>query len=111
MKAAVYTSHGNTSVIEIQDVEIGKPKDNEVKIAVKAFALNRLDVWTRMGMPTLNLKFPHIGASDFAGEIIEIGAEVKNFSIGDRVGVNPTISCGYCLPCRSGKCPDGTPGD
>ncbi|MHA2503467.1 MAG: zinc-binding dehydrogenase, partial [Candidatus Kariarchaeaceae archaeon] len=64
---------------------------------------NRLDVWTRMGMPSLKLEFPHVGASDFAGEIIELGANVQNYSIGDRVAVNPTISCGFCLHCRSGE--------
>ena len=46
------------------------------------------------------------------GIIEELGAEVRNFNVGDRVVVCPTIACGYCSYCRQGyyaQCDNANP--
>ncbi|MDH5401525.1 MAG: zinc-binding dehydrogenase [Candidatus Heimdallarchaeota archaeon] len=103
MKAAVVKEHGGLDVLEITEVDKPTISENEVLIQVKSIALNRLDIWVRRGLPTLKLEFPHVGASDFAGVISEVGGDVKNLNVGDRVVVNAGISCRRCYECRSGE--------
>jgi NADPH2:quinone reductase len=91
--------HGSADELVIEDVPVPTISDYEVLLEVKAFALNRLDIWTRDGMPSLRLKFPHIGSSDFSGIVKEIGENVTAVKIGDRVLVNAGISCKTCDQC------------
>jgi NADPH2:quinone reductase len=80
MKAAVSTPNG----LELRDIAEPVPKPNEVKVRVRACGLNRAD------LSAARATFGHgtIGAPvglEFAGEIVEAGAEVKEFKAGDRV--------------------------
>jgi NADPH2:quinone reductase len=101
MKAVVMHNHGTADELVIEDVPIPQISDHEVLLEVKAFALNRLDIWTRDGMPSLKLKFPHIGSSDFSGVVKEIGDNVSTVKVGDRVHVNAGISCKSCYQCKN----------
>lgn len=103
MKAAALRKHGSVDQLEIMDLPVPKYGEKDVLIRVKAFALNRLDIWTRQGMSSLKIEFPHVGASDFAGIIEEMGSSVSDFAIGDRVVVNAGVSCNKCEPCKSGE--------
>ena len=47
-------------------------------------------------------KFPIILGHEFAGEVVEIGSNVKNFKVGDLVAVEEMQWCGECMPCRIG---------
>ena len=91
--------HGSSDELVIEDVPIPEISDREVLLEVKAFALNRLDIWTRDGMPSLKLQFPHIGSSDFSGLVHKIGPNVTKVKVGDRVLVNAGISCKKCDQC------------
>jgi NADPH:quinone reductase-like Zn-dependent oxidoreductase len=102
MKAVQFTEHGGREVIEyggFEDPEIGR---DEVLVDVKAGALNHLDVWTRRGLPGIDLEMPHIPGSDGAGVVTSVGAGVTRFSAGDRVAVSAGVSCGDCEFCRDG---------
>jgi 2-desacetyl-2-hydroxyethyl bacteriochlorophyllide A dehydrogenase len=46
---------------------------------------------------------PVVLGHEYSGEVIEIGKEVKNVSVGDKVTVDPNIYCGVCESCRNGK--------
>ncbi|MBL8152647.1 MAG: zinc-binding dehydrogenase [Anaerolineae bacterium] len=92
MKAAVITGHGDMDVVQVvHDLPIPEPGPGEVRIAIKAAALNRLDLWVRLGWPGLNLKMPHVTCADGAGIVDAVGAGVVNFKAGDRVCIDPTI--------------------
>src|SRR6267154_696846 len=80
MKAAVSTPNG----LELRDIADPVPKPNEVKVRVRACGLNRAD------LSAARATFGHgtIGAPvglEFAGEVVEAGAEVKELKVGDRV--------------------------
>ncbi|MFX1340677.1 MAG: zinc-binding dehydrogenase, partial [Promethearchaeota archaeon] len=75
----------------------------EVLIEIKFAALNHLDLFILRGWPGLNLEMPHIIGADGAGIVKEIGSEVTTVSEGDRITINPGISCGKCEMCLSGK--------
>lgn len=103
MKAIFLTQHGNLNDVHYGDLSRPEPGPNEVLLAVKAAALNRLDLWVIEGWPALKLKFPHILGSDGAGIVAQVGANVNQIAVGDRVAVNPTVGCGQCPFCRSGR--------
>jgi NADPH2:quinone reductase len=103
MKAVQFTEHGDRDVIEYGDFPDPDPGRNEVLVDVKAGALNHLDVWTRKGLPGIDLEMPHIPGSDGAGEVVEVGEGVTRFEPGDRVALSAGVSCGDCEYCRHGE--------
>ena len=102
MKAVLFNDHGDRDVIEYGEIPDTEPGPAEVRVAVRAGALNHLDVWTRRGLPGLNLAMPHIPGSDAAGVVESVGERVSRFSPGDRVAVSAGIHCGECEFCRDG---------
>jgi NADPH:quinone reductase-like Zn-dependent oxidoreductase len=64
-----------------------------------------VDLFTRAGVrgTRLPLTDPHILGGDVAGEVVEAGREVSRVSVGDRVVVNPRLTCGQCRACLAGE--------
>jgi NADPH:quinone reductase-like Zn-dependent oxidoreductase len=75
-----------------------------VLVRVRAAALNRLDLFVVGGLPGLPSEFPHILGSDGAG-VVEQAAAHTGFQPGDRVLINPGVSCGHCAYCEAGEQP------
>ena len=87
MKAVYVKEFGGIENLEIREVE-NPPKltENQILIAVKTSALNRADILQRKGLYPAPKGFPErILGLEFAGEVAEIGKNVTNFKIGDRV--------------------------
>jgi len=103
MQAVKYTGHGGTEVIEYGEFPTPEPADDEVLVDVKAGALNYLDVWTRQGLPGIDLDMPHIPGCDGAGVVDEVGVDVTRFEPGDRVALSAGAYCGECEFCRHGE--------
>lgn len=108
MRAAIFHEHGGPEVVRIEDVPQPRPGPGEVLVRVKASALNHLDLWVRRGLP-IETTMPHIGGSDVAGVIEEVGQGVDAARIGERVVINPNLYDGTCEWCRRGEqtmCPN-----
>lgn len=103
MKAIAFRQHGGPEVLEMTELPTPEPKAREVRVTVKAVALNHLDVWVRKGWPGLKLELPHVLGSDIAGVVDAVGAEVGDLKPGTEVLVNPGLSCGACEKCLSGE--------
>ena len=103
MQAVQLTDHGGRDVLSYDEVPDPEPAAEEVLLDVKAGALNHLDVWTRRGLPGVELDFPHVPGSDAAGVVTEVGAGVTRFAPGDRVAVWAGVNCGDCEFCRRGE--------
>lgn len=105
MKAVYIEAHGGPEVLSYGDRPEPEVKAGEVKIRVKATALNRLDLYTREGGRGLEKEFPPplILGGDCAGEVVECADGVAGFKPGDRVVVNPRLSCMQCAPCLAGQ--------
>ena len=87
MKAVYIKEFGGAENLEIREVENPpQPKDTEVLVSVKASAVNRADILQRKGFYPAPKGFSErILGLEFAGEVVEIGENVENFKIGDRV--------------------------
>jgi NADPH:quinone reductase-like Zn-dependent oxidoreductase len=74
-----------------------------VVVAVRAVALNHLDIRVREGGRGTAPPMPHVLGSDAAGVIAEVGDGVAGVSQGDEVVLYPGLSCGSCEYCRRGQ--------
>jgi NADPH2:quinone reductase len=83
VKAIRITETGKPNVMKFVDVDLKKLAPNEVLIKNKAVGLNYIDVYHRSG--TYPLPLPNGIGLEAAGVIEEIGSDVKEFKIGDRV--------------------------
>ncbi len=83
MKAAIINKTGGPEAIELKDITLKKPSSDEVVIEQKAIGLNYIDTYHRSGLYPLNL--PTGLGLEGAGIISEVGPNVSNFKIGDRV--------------------------
>jgi NADPH:quinone reductase-like Zn-dependent oxidoreductase len=102
MKAVVIPKHGGPEVLQYTEVPAPQPGPTEVRVAVRACALNHLDLWVRRGLPGAQLALPLIPGSDIAGEVAEAGARVTRVHSGDKVVLAPGVSCGQCAACAAG---------
>ena len=90
--------------LELADVAAPPaPAAGEVQIAVKAVALNHLDLWGFRGMAFVKRKLPLTVGAEAAGEIAAVGPEVSSFKPGDRVVMYGALTCGTCTACREGR--------
>jgi len=102
MKAAAIQQHGGVEAIEILDLPEPAPRAGEVVLAVRAAALNHLDVWVRQG-GRVDIPMPHVLGSDAAGTVAAVGKGVESVAVGDEVVLSPGMSCGACPHCRRGE--------
>jgi NADPH:quinone reductase-like Zn-dependent oxidoreductase len=102
MQAVHFAEHGDADVLEYGEVPVPEVGRDEVRVDVKAGALNHLDVWTRRGLPGIDLEMPHVPGSDAAGVVREVGPDVTRFEPGDHVTVTAGVACGDCEFCRHG---------
>lgn len=103
MKAVVLRRHGGPDVLEAIELPVPEPGPGQVRIEVKAVALNHLDLWVRRGGPAFHLEYPHRLGSDISGVVHAVGAGVDDLEVGTRAVVNPGLSCGVCQACLHGR--------
>ncbi|QUQ72246.1 zinc-dependent alcohol dehydrogenase family protein [Kutzneria sp. CA-103260] len=98
MKAAVISGVGQ---VEVTTVDDPTPQRRQVVVDVSACGLCGTDLHILQGefAPTL----PVIPGHEFAGVVAEIGADVTEVAVGDRVAVDPSLYCFECRYCRSGR--------
>jgi threonine 3-dehydrogenase len=91
---------------ELLDVEIPRPKSDEVLVKVKATSICGTDVhiynWDSAAQVYIK-RVPQIQGHEFAGEIVEVGKRVRRFKVGDYVSAETHFFCGKCVQCRSGQ--------
>ena len=102
MKAIYFDRHGGPEVLTLGDRPEPATRPGTVKIAVHAASLNHIDLFLRRGLPGITIPLPHIPGCDAAGVVVEVGEGVEGLEAGDRVLMNPSISCGRCEFCTRG---------
>ncbi|MCD8494376.1 MAG: quinone oxidoreductase [Burkholderiaceae bacterium] len=82
-KAIRIEQHGGPEVLQLVEIEVPAPADNEITIRQRAVGLNFIDIYFRTGLYKSPL--PHGLGFEGAGEVIAVGKAVKRFKVGDRV--------------------------
>jgi len=80
-----------------------KLASGQAVLRVKACALNHIDIWIRQGIPAYKIQLPHISGTDASGVVEAVAPNVTDVAPGQRVFVNPGLSCGRCVECRAGR--------
>ncbi len=103
MRAMVVREHGEPSVLTVEARPDPQPGAGEVRLRVRAVALNHLDLWVRRGVSGHRFPLPIIPGCDVAGIIDSIGDGVTGRSLGEPVLLAPGIGCGLCQACFCGR--------
>jgi NADPH:quinone reductase-like Zn-dependent oxidoreductase len=104
MRALALDKPEGISALGVMDLaDAPMPGPGEVRVRMKAAALNRLDLFVTEGLPGAEPSWPFIVGSDGAGVVDVVGDRVTSVQPGDRVMLNPGISCGQCRFCQAGE--------
>ncbi|WP_070327663.1 zinc-binding dehydrogenase [Exiguobacterium aurantiacum] len=103
MKAVQVIGYGDVDQLQVVDVPVPTPKDDEVLVRVQACGINNTEIWMRegaygteqeSGWRPEGVQFPRIPGSDITGEIVGVGNQVDEGMIGRRVVLFPFTSSG-----------------
>ena len=103
MKAAVFFEPGGPENIRIAEVPDPKVGADQVLVQIKACALNHFDLLVLKESDPATFSNPFWGGADISGIVAETGKNVSQFNPGDRVVINPGLSCGSCEHCFAGE--------
>ena len=91
--------------IWLHDSELPVVGHNDLLIKIRKTAICGTDMhiynWDEWSQKTIPV--PMVVGHEYVGEVVEIGEEVRGFSIGDRVSGEGHITCGHCRNCRAGR--------
>ena len=101
MKAIRFHRHGDPSVLVYEDAPDPSPRPGWAVVKVRACALNHLDLFQRHGLERVKIPLPHISGADVSGVVVDAGD--SGVAVGQRVMVQPGLSCGRCARCLAGE--------
>ncbi|HEY4333860.1 MAG TPA: zinc-binding dehydrogenase [Ilumatobacteraceae bacterium] len=108
MLAQVQRSFGGEAALAFEEVADPVPAAGEVVVAVRACALNRLDLLQRDAPLVRGFALPHVAGMDVAGVVVARHVDLADGSgpaIGDSVVIDPVNTCGECERCTHGLAP------
>lgn len=103
MQAVGFHDHGDIDQLELLDVPVPTYGSDEVLVDVKATSLNHQDLFAVRELDHYITDYPFWGGGDTAGVVAEVGDDVDEWDVGDRVLVNPRIACHECDLCLRGE--------
>jgi Zn-dependent alcohol dehydrogenase len=93
--------YADSRPLEIAEIELDPPGPGELLVRVRAAGLCHSDLSVIDGSRPRAM--PMVLGHEAAGEVVELGADVHDFSVGDHVVMAFVPSCGTCAPCRDGR--------
>jgi NADPH:quinone reductase-like Zn-dependent oxidoreductase len=110
VRALTISKHGGLDRIEVRN-DVPAPElrgASDVRIRVRAAALNHLDLFVLEGLPGVTITPPWVLLADACGVVESVGSSVRSVAVGDLVVVNPGLSdrtCSYCTDGEHSLCP------
>jgi 2-desacetyl-2-hydroxyethyl bacteriochlorophyllide A dehydrogenase len=102
MNAFQLIVHGTPGKFELRQLPDPRPAPHEVVVQVQSCGLNHLDLWLESGGLPVPVPLPRTPGSEVAGRIVEVGAQVDNWRVGDGAAVQSNLFCGECEFCLRG---------
>ncbi|MGR3179164.1 MAG: zinc-binding dehydrogenase [Candidatus Anammoxibacter sp.] len=103
MKAVVFHEHGGTEKLVYEDFPDPQAGVDDVIVKVRSCSINHIDIWIRQGIPAYKMDLPHVSGCDVSGVVEDVGKNVADVNVGDKVIVAPGLSCFKCDECISGN--------
>ncbi len=108
MKVAIMT---DVMKMELTERDIPKPKDDEVLVKVEYVGVcgSDLHYYEAGGIGANVVHPPFVLGHEAGGTVVEVGKDVTNLKVGDKVALEPGKTCGKCIFCKTGRynlCPD-----
>lgn len=102
MRAIVMQELGGPEVLQLQEIPDPAPNPHELLVRVEATSINRRDLWIRAGHPhpAYRVALPAILGIDLCGTVVAVGEQADRFHRGDRITINPYMTCGRCDFCQ-----------
>jgi NADPH2:quinone reductase len=94
VKAVRVHEAGGPEKMVFEDIEVGEPEANEVRVRHTAIGLNFIDIYTRSGLYPVPM--PNAIGREAAGVVVAVGRKVKDFEKGDRVAYAGSAPGAYC---------------
>lgn len=95
MLAIVVRKFGAPGVLKLEEVSMPKISASQLLVNIKAVGVNPVDTYIRSGAHAQKPNLPYTPGKDAAGIIEEVGADVRNFKVGDRVFTAGSVSGAY----------------
>lgn len=93
--------YADSRPLSIEQIELSPPASGELRVRVLAAGLCHSDLSVINGSRPRPL--PMVLGHEASGEVVELGPDVSDFAIGDRVVFSFVPMCGHCAPCASGR--------
>jgi NADPH:quinone reductase-like Zn-dependent oxidoreductase len=103
MKAVRIHQPGSVENYVYEEAPEPQAGPGEVRVRVRAVALNHLEAWAAKAPPSVRYDAPRILGADVAGVIDEAGGGVRAVAVGAEVIVHPGVSCSVCEACLRGE--------
>ncbi|WP_029032317.1 zinc-dependent dehydrogenase [Salinarimonas rosea] len=100
MFAGIFKAPGDVAYAEVATPKAGS---GELLVRVKAATICGTDIRIYRGRKTKGVRTPSILGHEFSGEVVDVGAGVVGFSVGDAVCMDPVIPCLKCAYCKAGR--------
>lgn len=107
MRGLTISAHGGVDRIEYRE-DLEEPRirhDGDVRLRMRAAALNHLDLFVLAGLPGVTITPPWVLGADGTGVVESLGVGVTSVQVGDPVVINPGLSDRTCEYCRAGEQP------
>jgi NADPH:quinone reductase-like Zn-dependent oxidoreductase len=95
--------HGGLDALVVEERPDREPAPGEVRVRIRAAALNHLDLWVRKGVPGVRYPLPIIPGCDGSGIVDRVGEGVTGIEPGSACVIAPGVSCGRCEACSRGE--------
>jgi len=103
MKAMMLTGIRQMAMTDVPDPVIQTPKDVKIRMSVVGICGSDVHYFTKGKIGSQQVKYPFTVGHEGAGVVLETGAAVTRVKPGDRIAIEPAMSCGECDQCLAGR--------
>ena len=103
MKAALLTGIRKFETRKVPEPEITRPTDVLIRIKMVGVCGSDIHYYTTGRIGSQIIKFPFTVGHEAAGIVEQVGPKVTRVKPGQRIAIDPAVSCGHCDQCRAGR--------